>query len=67
MPYWAGRVAAMGIGAAHDGPIPTAESLSVAFRTALAPETRAWAQALGPRIRTDGASVAANLLLDTLG
>ncbi len=26
-PYWAGRVAALGIGAAHDGPTPTIESL----------------------------------------
>ncbi|WP_240776891.1 hypothetical protein [Nonomuraea basaltis] len=36
-PYWAGRVAELGIGAAHDGPTPTLESLSVALRTALTP------------------------------
>ena len=40
-PYWAGRVAELGIGAAHDGPTPTVESLSAALRTALTPETRA--------------------------
>ncbi|MFD8965575.1 glycosyltransferase [Streptomyces sp. NPDC059568] len=65
-PYWAGRVADLDIGAALDGPTPTIESLSVAFKTALAPETRARAKALGTEIRTDGATVAASLLLDTL-
>jgi hypothetical protein len=36
-PYWAGRVAELGIGTARDGPTPTTESLSAALRTALAP------------------------------
>ena len=63
-PYWAGRVAALGLGAAHDSPTPTTESLSAAFRTALAPETRARANALAATIRTDGAAVAAKLLVD---
>ena len=36
-PYFAGRVADLGIGAAHDGPTPTFESLSAALRTALTP------------------------------
>ncbi|MFG2226601.1 glycosyltransferase [Streptomyces sp. NPDC048644] len=66
-PYWAGRVADLDIGAALDGPAPTVESLSIAFRTALAPETRERAKALGTKIHTDGAAVAANLLLDGLG
>ncbi|GAA2272781.1 hypothetical protein GCM10010430_68450 [Kitasatospora cystarginea] len=35
--YWAGRVAGLGIGAAHDGPTPTTESLSAALSTALTP------------------------------
>ncbi|MGW2054244.1 glycosyltransferase [Streptomyces sp. NPDC001840] len=65
-PYWAGQVADLDIGAALDGPAPTVESLSVAFKTALAPETRARAKALGAKIRTDGAAVAASLLLDAL-
>ncbi len=65
-PYWAGRVADLGIGAAHDGPTPTTESLSAALRTALAPETRARATAVAGTIRTDGATVAATLLLDAV-
>ncbi|MFF3753410.1 glycosyltransferase [Streptomyces sp. NPDC002018] len=63
-PYWAGRVADLEIGAVPEGPTPTTESLGVAFKTALAPGTRARAKALGTRIRTDGATVAARLLLD---
>ena len=63
-PYWAGRVADLGIGAAHDGPTPTVESLSAALRTALSPETRARASAVAGLIRTDGATVAAKLLID---
>ena len=65
-PYWAGRVADLGIGAAHDGPTPTTESLSAALRTALTPETRARATAVAGAIRTDGATVAAKLLLDVV-
>ncbi|MET7493921.1 glycosyltransferase [Streptomyces sp900116325] len=65
-PYWAGRVADLGIGAAHDGPTPTAESLSAALKTALSPETRARARTVAGAIRTDGATVAAKLLLDTI-
>jgi vancomycin aglycone glucosyltransferase len=74
-PYWAGRVAELGIGAAHGGlpggrlpntyrPTPTFESLSAALRTALAPETRARASAVAGTIRTDGATVAAKLLAE---
>ncbi|WP_284440284.1 glycosyltransferase [Streptomyces vilmorinianum] len=66
-PYWAGRVADLGIGAAHDGPAPTFASLSAALGTALAAETRARATAVASTIRTDGATVAARLLLDEVG
>ena len=66
-PYWAGRVAELRIGAAHDGPAPTTGSLSSALRTALAPETRARATAVAGTIRTDGAKKAARLLLDAVG
>lgn len=65
-PYWAGRVAAMGIGAAHDGPVPTFESLSAALTAALTPQTRARAATVAGTIRTDGAAVAATLLLDMI-
>lgn len=66
-PYWAGRVAELGIGAAHDGPTPTFESLSAALKTALTPETRSRATAVAGMIRADGATVAARLLLDAVG
>ena len=63
-PYWASRVAGLGIGVAHDVQAPTAGSLSAALSTALAPETRTRAGAVADTIRADGATVAAELLLD---
>ncbi|MFJ3161373.1 glycosyltransferase [Streptomyces kanasensis] len=63
-PYWAARVAELGIGVAHDGPVPTYESLTAALKTALDPETAARAKAVAGTVRTDGAMVAARLLLD---
>ena len=63
-PYWGRRVVELGIGAAHDGPTPTAESLSAALETALAPQTRIRASALARLISADGAAVAAKLLVD---
>ncbi|WP_407840724.1 glycosyltransferase [Streptomyces sp. DSM 116496] len=66
-PYWAGRVAELGIGVAHDGPVPTAESLAAALRKALAPDTVSRAEAVADTVRTDGATLAAQLLLDTVG
>ncbi|QIP83638.1 glycosyltransferase family 1 protein [Streptomyces sp. Tu 2975] len=65
-PYWAGRVAELGIGVAHNGPVPTVESLSSALKTALDPETGARAKAVAGMVRTDGAMVAARLLLDAV-
>ncbi|MFG2712782.1 glycosyltransferase [Streptomyces goshikiensis] len=65
-PHWAARVAGLGIGAAHDGPAPTAGSLAAALGTALAPATRARARTVAGTIRTDGAAVAARLLLDAV-
>jgi vancomycin aglycone glucosyltransferase len=65
-PYWAGRVADLGIGTAHDGPTPTTESLSAALRTTLTAETRARATAVAGTIRTDGATVAATPLFDAV-
>ncbi|MGI5525876.1 glycosyltransferase [Streptomyces syringium] len=66
-PYWAGRVADLGIGAAHDGPTPTVESLSAALKTALTPETHGRATDVARTFRGDGATVAAKLLLDAAG
>ena len=65
-PYFAGRVAALGIGAAHDGPTPTVASLTAALDIALRPQTAARAAAVAPTIRGDGALVAARWLLDAL-
>jgi vancomycin aglycone glucosyltransferase len=59
-------VADLGIGTAHVGLPPTNESLSAAFETALTPETRAQACAVAGKISTDGATVAARLLLEAV-
>ncbi|MBZ4321058.1 glycosyltransferase [Streptomyces huiliensis] len=66
-PYWAARVAELGIGVALDAPAPTAASLSAALATALTPETAARARAVAGTVRADGATVAAKLLLETAG
>ena len=73
-PYWAGRVAELGIGVAHGGPegqvpapVPTVQSLSAALEVALGPEMRERAGAVAATIRADGAAVAAKLLLDEVG
>ncbi len=64
-PYFAGRVAALGIGAAHDVQVPTGKSLGAALGTALDPGTRARAKAVAGAIRADGATVAAELLFSS--
>jgi vancomycin aglycone glucosyltransferase len=63
-PYWAGRVADLGIGTAHEGPTPTTQSLAYALGNSLTAETRARAAAVAGTIRTDGASTVAQMLLD---
>ncbi|WP_278264475.1 glycosyltransferase [Nocardia sp. AG03] len=62
-PYWAGRVAELGIGVAHAGAAPTVDSLTTALRTALSPDTARRAREVAGLIRTDGVAVAARLLL----
>jgi vancomycin aglycone glucosyltransferase len=64
-PHWARRVAELGIGVAHDGPVPTPVSLANALGAALAPETRGRAAAVAAQVRTDGAMVAARRLLES--
>ncbi len=66
-PYWAKRVAELGIGVAHEGSAPTFESLSAALGAALSDEVRARAAAVAGEVRGDGATVAAKLLLDEVG
>jgi vancomycin aglycone glucosyltransferase len=65
-PYWARRVADLGIGVAHDDPAPTTESLSAALKTALTTKTGARATAVAGMIHTDGATVAAKMLLEVV-
>ena len=64
-PYWAGRVAELGIGAAHQGPAPSFESMSAALGRALSPEVSARATNVARTVRSDGAAVAAKRLLRT--
>jgi vancomycin aglycone glucosyltransferase len=62
-PYWARRVAELGIGAAHDGPVPSVESLSAGLRAALAATTRERAAALAGTVHGGGATIAAAMLV----
>ncbi|MBZ9821577.1 glycosyltransferase [Mesorhizobium sp. CA4] len=65
-PYWARRVAELGIGAAHDGPVPTAASLSAALEVALAPKVRLHAHKVAAEIHADGADAAARWLVERM-
>ncbi len=62
-PHWARRVAELGIGAAHEGPVPTAASLSAALAVALSPEVRDRAREVAGQVVADGAMIAARRLL----
>ncbi|WP_346054374.1 glycosyltransferase [Amycolatopsis dongchuanensis] len=62
-PYWADRIADLGVGVALHGGAPAGAALYAAIETALAPETRARAKALAARVGTDGAMLAARRLL----
>jgi UDP:flavonoid glycosyltransferase YjiC (YdhE family) len=62
-PYFAERVAELGIGVALDDRALAFDSMSAALATALAPETRARASEVGRTVRTDGATVAAEVVL----
>jgi len=66
-PYWAARVAGLGIGVAHDGPTPTVETLTAALGTALMEETGERARMIAGQVRTDGAAVAARRLIEQMG
>ncbi|NYI77568.1 vancomycin aglycone glucosyltransferase [Nocardioides panzhihuensis] len=63
--YWAGRVDDLGIGAAHQGPTPTIESLGACLDTALSTETRTRAGKLAAEARGNGAATAAQVLIDS--
>lgn len=63
-PYWAARVAALGIGAGHDGPTPSGASFLPMLDIVLAAETGSRAAEIAGAIRTDGAESAARLLAE---
>lgn len=63
-PHWAARIEQLGIGAAHAGPTPTVDTLAAALAKALSPEVRARAANIARTMTTDGATIAARLLLD---
>jgi vancomycin aglycone glucosyltransferase len=65
--YWAGRVAALGIGAAHPSSVPTAESLTAALERTLHPDTAARARAVAASMRGDGTVVAAQRVVGMMG
>jgi vancomycin aglycone glucosyltransferase len=63
-PYWASRVAELGIGVAY--PAAASESLVAALAAVLTPQARVQAAAVARTIRADGAAVAARLLVDAI-
>lgn len=65
-PFWASRIAELGIGAAHDGPTPTFDSLSAALAIALSPQTPARTIQVSGTMRSDGAMAAARLVVDAI-
>jgi vancomycin aglycone glucosyltransferase len=65
--YWAHRVHELGIGSAHAGGAPTADSLTIALARALRLEVREHAQSVATSVRGDGARVAAQRLSAQMG
>lgn len=62
--YWAERVEALGIGAAHAPVAPSAESLQAGLSELLRASIAERAREVGSRVRTDGARLAAQRLAD---
>ena len=62
--YWASRVVALGIGTSYEGSTQTVDSLSEALSEVFGPEIRSRAADVAGTIKPDGATVAAQLLLD---
>jgi vancomycin aglycone glucosyltransferase len=65
-PYWAARVADLGIGVAHGGPVPSAATLCAGLDAVCASAMSARAAAVARTIRTDGAARAAAMLVAML-
>ncbi|WP_143734280.1 glycosyltransferase [Microbispora rosea] len=62
--YWARRAGDLGIGIADPPAAPTAESLAEALGRVLHPDVAARAASVAGEVRTDGAEVAAQRLID---
>jgi vancomycin aglycone glucosyltransferase len=62
-PYFAERIAILGIGIAHPASEPTTHSLAEAIDKVIAPSVRRQAQALAGDVRTDGTAAAAREIL----
>ena len=62
-PYWARRVADLGIGVIHERPAMSIRSLSAAIAAALTPQIRTRATEMAAEIRPDGAASAAKRML----
>jgi vancomycin aglycone glucosyltransferase len=62
--YWASRIGALGIGAAHAAGVPTVDSLAATLDRALQADVAARARSFAPAVRLDGAEVAARLVLE---
>ncbi|WP_405492918.1 glycosyltransferase [Nocardia sp. NBC_00511] len=63
--YWADRVETLGLGFAHAPGEVTTESLTAALTRVLAPDFAARAREVAPRIRTDGAAIAARRIVES--
>ncbi|MEV4318009.1 nucleotide disphospho-sugar-binding domain-containing protein [Actinocrispum sp. NPDC049592] len=61
--YWSERVERLGIGRSHPSGEPTTESLVTALGHVLQPEVSALAKAVAAEVATDGAQVAAELII----
>lgn len=66
-PYWAQRVAELGIGVAHAQGAPSVESLTSALRAALQSDVAVRARRVAEGARTDGARAAAERLIRIRG
>jgi len=62
--YWAGRVQELGIGSAHPVTTPTVESLTNVLGQVLKPDVIASARSVASEIRSDGALIAAQRLMN---
>lgn len=64
--FWAGRAHELGIGTAHAPGAPTAESLTRALQHTFQPDVVERAQALAPKVRRNGAEIAAQRLIQQM-